>query len=85
MLTLTIFTFALIVGAVCLALSLVAGMIFLLVGLPLAVLFSFLPWLLKLAGVVLLIKGVLDRPFRWENLTPAVAAFLLSALVGWIF
>mgnify|MGYP000960419707 CR=1 FL=1 len=85
MLTLTIFTFALIVGAICLALSLAAGMILLLVGLPLALLFSLLPWLLKLAGVVLLIKGVLDQPFRWENLTPAVVAFLLSALIRWVF
>ena len=82
MLTLTFFAFALLVGAVCLVLALVAGVILTVIGLPLALLFGFLPWLLKIAGVVLLIKG---QPFRWENLLPAVGAFLLAALIGWIF
>ena len=65
--------------------ELVAGVILTVIGLPLALLFGFLPWLLKIAGVVLLIKGLLDQPFRWENLLPAVGAFLLAALIGWIF
>ena len=81
MLTLTFFAFALLVGAVCLVLALVAGVILTVIGLPLALLFGFLPWLLKIAGVVLLIKGLLDQPFRWENLLPAVGAFLLAALI----
>ena len=85
MLTLTFFAFALLVGAVCLVLALVAGVILTVIGLPLVLLFGFLPWLLKIAGVVLLIKGLLDQPFRWENLLPAVGAFLLAALIGWIF
>ena len=44
-----------------------------------------LPWLLRIAGVVLLIKALLDKPTRWENFMPAVVAFALSLLIGWIF
>ena len=44
-----------------------------------------LPWLLRVAGVVLLIKALLDKPTRWENFMPAVVAFALSLLIGWIF
>ena len=43
------------------------------------------PWLLRIAGVVLLIKALLDKPTRWENFMPAVVAFALSLLIGWIF
>lgn len=78
-------TFGLIVGLVCLVLSVVVGIVMLFVGLPLALLMGFLPWLLRAAGVVLVIKGLLDRPFRWENLMPAVVAFVLAAVVGWVF
>ncbi len=78
-------TFGLIVGLVCLVLSLVAGVILMVVGMPLALLFGCLPWLLRVAGVVLVLKGLLDRPFKWENLVPGVGAFLLAAVVGWIF
>ena len=35
--------------------------------------------------VVLLIKAILDQPTRWENFLPAIAAFALSVLLGWIF
>lgn len=59
--------------------------ILLLVGIPLMILVGLLPWFLNLAAVVLLIKGLLDRPFCWENLYPAAAALLLSALIRWIF
>ena len=38
-----------------------------------------------LAGVVLLIKGILDQPFRWENLIPAALAFALSGVLRWLF
>ena len=80
LLTLTVLCLGgVVVGSVLIALVLT------LIGLPLAILFSLLPWLLRLAGVVLLIKGILDQPFRWENLLPAVGAFLLAALIGWIF
>ena len=36
-------------------------------------------------GVVRLIKAILDQPTRWENFLPAIAAFALSVLLGWIF
>lgn len=55
------------------------------VSVPLAIITSLLPWLLKLAGVVLLVKAVLDKPMRWENFTPAIGAFVLSFILGWIF
>ena len=42
-------------------------------------------WFLSIAGVVLLIKALLDKPTRWENFMPAVVAFALSLLIGWIF
>ena len=57
----------------------------LLIGLPFAILFGLLPWFLNLAAVVLLVKGLLDRPFRWENLIPAVLAFVASGVLRWIF
>ena len=56
-----------------------------LVGLPFLLLMGLLPWLLRVAGVVLLIKALLDKPTRWENFMPAVVAFALSLLIGWIF
>lgn len=38
-----------------------------------------------LVSVVLLVKGLLDRPFRWENLIPAGAALLCAGLLKWLF
>lgn len=52
---------------------------------PFAIIIGLLPWLLRIAGVVLLIKGLMDKPIRWENFTPALGAFLLSAVIRWIF
>ena len=69
----------------CLAAIPVLCVVLLLIGLPLAILLSLLPWLLRVAGVVLLIKAILDQPTRWENFLPAIAAFALSVLLGWIF
>ena len=40
-----------------------------------------LTWLLRIAAAVLLIRGLLDHPFRWENLIPAAVAFGLSVLL----
>lgn len=40
---------------------------------------------MNLAAVVLLVKGLLDRPFRWENLIPAGAALLCAGLLKWLF
>ena len=63
----------------------VVSVALLLIGLPFAILFGLLPWFLNLAAVVLLVKGLLDRPFRWENLIPAVAALLCAGLLKWLF
>ena len=65
--------------------SVLIGLVLTLIGLPLAILFGLLPWLLRLAGVVLLVKGILDQPFRWENLIPAVLAFVASGVLRCIF
>lgn len=54
-------------------------------SIPLAIIISLLPWLLRVAGVVLLVKALLEKPTRWESFTPAAGAFLLSWAVRWIF
>ena len=77
----------LMLGAICVAvlvvLCFVAGIVLTLVGLPLALLFGALPWLLRLVGVVLLFKALFEKPTRWENFMPAVIAFGLSWLLRW--
>ena len=50
-----------------------------------AMLYILLYLVAVVAGVVLLIKALLDKPTRWENFMPAVVAFALSLLIGWIF
>ena len=77
----TLFT----LGIICLAAVILIPVILFLVGLPFLLLMGLLPWLLRIAGVVLLIKAILDQPTRWENFLPAIAAFALSVLLGWIF
>ena len=54
------------------------------IGLPFLLLFGALPWLLRIVGVVLLIKALFDKPTRWENFMPAIIAFVLSGVLGWI-
>lgn len=54
-------------------------------SIPFAIIIGLLPWLLRIAGVVLTIKALLEKPVRWENFTPALGAFLLSAVIRWIF
>ena len=70
----TLFT----LGIICLAAVILIPVILFLVGLPFLLLMGLLPWLL-------LIKALLDKPTRWENFMPAVVAFALSLLIGWIF
>ena len=77
---LTLFT----LGIICLVAVVAIPVVLLIIGLPLMLL-GLLPWLLRVAGVVLLIKAILDQPTRWENFLPAIAAFALSVLLGWIF
>lgn len=69
----------------CVAAVVLIPVILLLVGLPFLLLMGLLPWLLRVAGVVLLIKALLDKPTRGENFIPAIAAFGLSIVLGWIF
>ena len=64
----TLFT----LGIICLAAVILIPVILFLVGLPFLLLMGLLPWLLRIAGVVLLIKALLDKPTRWENFMPAV-------------
>ena len=82
---LTLFTLTLLCLAGVAVGSVLIALVLALIGLPLAILLSLLPWLLRLAGAVLLVKGVLDQPFRWENLLPAALAFAASAAVKWLF
>ena len=77
---LTLFT----LGIVCLAAVVAIPLVLFLVGLPFLVLLGLVPWLLRVAGVVLLVKAVLDQPLRWENFLPAIAALALSVLLGWL-
>ena len=78
---LTLFT----LGLICLAGVVLIPVVLLLIGLPFLLLLGLVPWLLRIAGVVLLIRALMEQPVRWENFTPAVAAFALSILLGWIF
>lgn len=70
---------------ICVAAVILIPVVLLIVGLPFLVLFALLPWLLRIAGVVLLLKALFEQPTRWENFMPAVIAFALSILIGWIF
>ena len=76
----TLFT----LGIICLAAVILIPVILFLVGLPFLLLMGLLPWLLRIAGVVLLLKALFEQPVRWENFMPAVIAFALSILIGWI-
>ena len=78
---LTLFT----LGLFCLAGVVLIPLVLLLIGLPFLLLLGLVPWLLRSAGVVLLIRALMEQPVRWENFTPAIAAFALSILLGWIF
>ena len=77
---LTLFT----LGLICLAGVVLIPVVLLLIGLPFLLLLGLVPWLLPIAGVVLLIRALVEQPVRWENFTPAIAAFALSILLGWI-
>lgn len=80
---LTMLTLAVICAAVLAVICLAAGIVLAVVGLPLALLLWALPWLLRLAGIVLLFKALCEKPTRWENFMPAVIAFGLSWLLKW--
>lgn len=69
----------------CLVGVIVIPVVLAVLSIPLAIIIGLLPWLLRIAGVVLAIKALMDKPVRWENFTPALGAFLLSAVIKWIF
>ena len=73
----------LIVG--CTAAIVVLALILAILSVPVMIILSLAPWALALAGVVLLVKALTEKPMRWENFMPAVVAFLLSGLIRWIF
>lgn len=73
----TLFTLSLL----CLAVILVLGVVLTILSVPFLVILGLLPWLLRIAAAVLLIRGLLHHPFRWENLIPAAVAFGLSVLL----
>jgi hypothetical protein len=68
----------------CLAGVIIVPMVLALLSVPVAITLALLPWLLRVAGVVLTVKALLDKPIRWENFTPALGAFLLSAVIKWV-
>lgn len=80
---LTMLTLVAICGVALVVICFVLGIVLTLVGLPLALLLGALPWLLRLAGIVLLFKALFEKPTRWENFIPAVIAFGLSWLLKW--
>lgn len=73
----------LIVG--CAAAIVVLSLILAILSVPVMIILSLAPWALAVAGVVLLVKALTEKPMRWENFMPAVVAFLLSGLIRWIF
>ena len=70
---------------ICLAAVILIPLVLVLVGLPFLLMMALLPWLLRIVGVILLLKALFESPTRWENFMPAVIAFALSILIGWIF
>ncbi|EDN01587.1 hypothetical protein BACCAP_00719 [Pseudoflavonifractor capillosus ATCC 29799] len=73
----------LIVG--CAAAIVVLYLVLAILSVPVMIILSLAPWALAVAGVVLLVKALTEKPMRWENFMPAVVAFLLSGLIRWIF
>ncbi|MGI5929567.1 phage-shock protein [Pseudoflavonifractor sp.] len=73
----------LIVG--CTVAIVVLALILTILSVPVMIILSLAPWALAVAGVVLLVKALTEKPMRWENFMPAVVAFLLSGLIRWIF
>ena len=68
-------------AVVCIVVVVVVSVVLAIVGIPLMIIAG----LLRLAGVVLLVKALLDKPMKWENFMPAIIAFVLSVVLGWIF
>lgn len=72
-------------SVICLVAVIIIPICLTLIGLPLLILLEFLPWLLRVAGVILLLKAIFQKPVTWENFLPALAAFVAAAVLGWFF
>ena len=70
---------------ICVVAVILIPIVLTIIGLPLMLLLGLLPWLLRVAGVVLLLKAIFQQPVKWENVLPAVGAFVLAVGLGWIF
>lgn len=73
------------ISVLCIAAVVVFAVILAILSIPIAIIGSLLPWALGVAGVVLLIKAACTQPWKFENFAPAIGAFILSALLRWIF
>ena len=62
---------------ICVVAVILIPIVLTIIGLPLMLLLGLLPWLLRVAGVVLLLKAIFQQPVKWENFLPAVGAFVL--------
>lgn len=72
--------------SVCILVLVVLAVVVLsILSVPLMLILGLLPWALTIAGVVLLIKALFEKPVRWENFIPAVIAFVVSGVLRWIF
>ena len=52
---------------ICVVAVILIPIVLTIIGLPLMLLLGLLPWLLRVAGVVLLLKAIFQQPVKWEN------------------
>lgn len=52
-----------------------------LLAIPFAIILALLPWFLRLAAVILLIRALMEQPFTFHSLVPAALIFGLSVLL----
>ena len=55
---------------ICVVAVILIPIVLTIIGLPLMLLLGLLPWLLRVAGVVLLLKAIFQQPVKWENFLP---------------
>ena len=67
------------------AVIVVAAVILSILSVPFLIILGLLPWARTVLGIILLIKALFEKPVRWENFMPAVIAFVVSAVLRWIF
>ena len=68
----------------CLAALILIPVVLVVVGLPFLLMMALLPWLLRIVGVILLLKALFEQPTRWENFIPAPSPSALPLLIGGI-